>query len=79
MKVKLKGKTRHGKNRVNQHGEWWVVSGETDKSFWLESIVCDCTTCVKWGQDGRWVWKKNDDNFDIVNMMKGDKLVFSIK
>ena len=25
MFVKLKGKTRHGKNRVSQHGEWWEV------------------------------------------------------
>jgi hypothetical protein len=69
MKINLKGKTRHGKNRVNQHGEWWVVSNETEKSFWLESIDCECTTCNKWGQDGRWVDKKNDVNFDIVELM----------
>ena len=79
MKVKLKGKTRHGKNRVNQHGEWWVVSAERDNSFWLESIDCECPTCEKWGQDGRAVDKKNDTNFNIVNIMKGDKLVFSNK
>ena len=23
--LKLQGKTRHGKNRVNQHGEFWQV------------------------------------------------------
>ena len=23
--VKLQGKTRHGKNRVNEHGEFWQV------------------------------------------------------
>ena len=24
--VKLKGKTRHGKNRINQHGNHWLVT-----------------------------------------------------
>ena len=23
--LKLKGITRHGKNRIHQHGEWWEV------------------------------------------------------
>ena len=71
MKVKLKGKTRHGKNRVSQHGDlWevvrWVDEKEVGKGFikfsdapgpwlFLESIKCKCSTCVKWGQDGRWV------------------------
>ena len=37
MKVKLKGKTRHGKNRVSQHGDLWkvgrIVDGELGKGF----------------------------------------------
>ena len=70
MKVNLKGKTRHGKNRVNQHGDWWVVSNETENSFWLESIDCECATCNKWGQDGRWVDKKNDVNFEIIERVE---------
>ena len=24
--LKLKGITRHGKNRIHQHGEWWEIN-----------------------------------------------------
>ena len=27
-KVMLKGKTRHGKNRINQHGDIWIVENK---------------------------------------------------
>ena len=80
MKVELKGKSRHGKNRVNQHGTLWEVKGtslthDSRISFatkapgpwlWLESIDCKCSTCEKWGQDGRWVSERNDDNFEVT-------------
>ena len=81
MKVKLKGKTRHGKNHVSQHGDLWkvgrIVDGELGKGFvrssnapgpwlWLESINCKCSTCEKWGQDGRWVSERMDDNFNVI-------------
>ena len=77
MFVKLKGRTRHGKNRVNEHGEWWKVVHEKDSSpnFWgkilpdmlhLSSVDCSCNTCKKFGQDGRWIATKNDVNFEII-------------
>ena len=77
MFVKLKGKTRHGKNRVNQHGEWWKVvksrgSGPNPwgkilpDAFHLRSVDCPCNTCKKFGQDGRWSAQRNDVNFEIV-------------
>jgi hypothetical protein len=31
MKVRLIGKTRHGKNRVREHGELWIVEKECEK------------------------------------------------
>ena len=82
MKVELKGKSRHGKNRVNQHGKIWKVvrinegrdfgrgfirsSNARGPWFWLESIKCKCSTCGKWGQDGRWVSEVGDENFDVT-------------
>jgi hypothetical protein len=75
--VILQGKTRHGKNRVSQHGERWRVlshtPGET-KNIWgddlgdmhLESVDCPCRTCEKWGQDARWIFENGDLNFGIV-------------
>jgi hypothetical protein len=82
VKFRLKGKSRHGKNRVKQHGDLWraVKSANNDfsKTFemffsvgpspWilLESIDCKCSTCNKWGQDSRWVSKRNDKNFEVI-------------
>ena len=82
MRVQLKPKSRHGKNRVKQHGDMWKVKNIVDdhiigKGFvrssnapgpwlWLESINCKCSTCDKWGQDGRWVSEVRDDNFDVT-------------
>ena len=77
MFVKLKGKTRHGKNRVQQHGEWWEVESELPsgpncfgkilpEGIGLSSVDCPCNTCKKFGQDGRWIATKNDDNFEII-------------
>ena len=63
MKVKLKGKTRHGKNRVSQHGDLWEVVRWVDEK---EVGKGKCSTCVKWGQDGRWVSERMDDNFNII-------------
>ena len=72
--MKLRGKTRHGKNRVSQHGSRWSVVREDDSVLclddkpgkWVESIDCSCPTCEKWGQDGRWILDNNDPNFEIV-------------
>ena len=72
--MKLRGKTRHGKNRVSQHGSRWSVVRETDSILcldnqpgkWVESIDCSCSTCEKWGQDGRWILDNNDPNFEIM-------------
>ena len=77
MFVKLKGKTRHGKNRVQQHGAWWKVEHEVDSgpNLWgkilpdrlhLSSVDCPCNTCEKFGQDARWIAQINDVNFDVI-------------
>ena len=70
--VILSAKTRHGKNRISQHGKWWIVDKlSTDRLFQggggvlLKSDKCECPTCQKWGQDWRWVRLKDDPNFEI--------------
>jgi hypothetical protein len=57
-KVLLRGKTRHGKNRINQHGNIWLVEN-IDKfggepAMFLRSLN---------KTEGRWVLLKNDPNF----------------
>ena len=66
--IKLVGKTRHGKNRINQHGDTWLVMEEKtfqgQPAFHLRSF--DKTEGPKnnKGFDSRWVLKNNDNNFD---------------
>lgn len=72
MKVKLTGKTKHGKNRIAQHGAVWNVIGHGSfrgRSAWmLESLD---TTMGGFADgirihDKRWVHKDNDNDFDWV-------------
>ena len=71
--VTLKPKTRHGKNRISQHGERWLVTSVGDfagsgrLSVALRSDGCECMTCEKFGQDARVIHAVNDANFEIVD------------
>lgn len=63
MKVKLKGKTRHGKNRVHEWGEiWTVIRDDKFDGFpaWFLQSQCE--------NDTRWVHKENDKNFEIESV-----------
>ena len=70
MLLKLTGKTNHGKNRINQHGEIWRV--KEDSTFrgqpaWHLQSIDKTFGGFKDGHrdfDGRWVLKQNDPNFD---------------
>ena len=74
--VELKGKTKKGKDRIRQHGKVWEVEGNTDKLLFpiknsqgpflkLRSVMCECNTCKKWGQDWRIISEKNDSDFEV--------------
>jgi len=73
-KVKLKAKTRKGKNRLRQFGEWWVVtrvtptvlfSTETHGSwFLLESLN---------KKDWRWIRETDDPDFEIIGRWTKEK------
>ena len=68
MKNKLKGKTRHGNNRIQQPGEWWLVkritptvnfpTKATGPWFRLEAL--------DGSGDWRFVAATNDPNFEII-------------
>lgn len=68
--VKLKAKTRHGENRIRQHGDIWTVmlispshmKGQIFLSSQEETFAVDDEA----SHDHRWVHLKNDKNFEIV-------------
>jgi len=68
--IKLKGKTRHGKNRIAQHGEWWTVcaSEGEDAMFRGEPawMLRSLERTDRGDNDVRWVLKKNDPNFEVL-------------
>ena len=60
MKVKLKGKSRKGKNRVHEWGEIWTVIRDDKfdgRPAWGLETQC--------GKDWRWVHKENDKDFEV--------------
>lgn len=69
--VILKGKTRHGKNRIEQHGDQWFVE-ELGKfngqdAMMLRSAGKTFKLGDNWIRDSRWVLLKNDPNFLYFN------------
>ena len=60
-RLKLKGISRKGKNRIKQWGDTWIILRddmfEGRPAFLVESIC---------GKDWRWVHKQNDENFETV-------------
>ena len=70
MLVKLKGKTRHGKNRIHQHGDTWAIEShgkfQGQPAWSLRSLEKTEGPKGNKGFDGRWVLKHNDPNFEVV-------------
>lgn len=66
--VKLKGITRHGKNRINEHGDKWLVEEVSTFSGRPALKLCSANETFKvgdrWIHDGRWVLIKGDMNFE---------------
>ena len=64
--VKLEPHSRHGKNRINQHGDRWVVSTfRGQPAVHLRSMDKTFKMGSSWVFDGRWVLLQNDENFTI--------------
>lgn len=75
-KVKLIGKTKHGKNRVNEQGAFWTVaevkvmshnSGFVPKGTMVALLNGNSDPLKHW----RWVETRNDKNF-FVTVMSND-------
>ena len=69
--VLLKGKTRHGKNRINQHGEEWVIEtvGKFRGQPALNLHSLSKTEGPKHNKqhDLRWVLLQDDPNFILTS------------
>lgn len=61
--VTLKGKTRHGKNRINQHGERWMIIELRNGKMLVESSEKTEGPKDNKGFDWRWVDLHDDPNF----------------
>tara|TARA_B100000131_G_C17893747_1_gene523455 strand:+ start:170 stop:442 length:273 start_codon:yes stop_codon:yes gene_type:complete len=75
-KVKLMGKTKHGKNRVNEQGAFWTVvevkeiehsSGFAPRGTEVALLSANKDPMNLW----RWVEIRNDKNF-FVTVMSND-------
>ena len=63
--VKLKGKPRHGKNRINQHGNHWLVT-HVGKFQGQPAVMLRSMKQTDRGNfDGRWVQLNDDSNFEM--------------
>ena len=82
--VILSGKTRHGKNRINEHGERWKIREISTflgrPAIHVESMnntfsvrVRDAAKTKEWTtkklKDSRWVHLRDDDNFVIEELV----------
>lgn len=38
LRIKLQPKSRHGQNRIDQHGSEWIVEKEDSTTFFLRSL-----------------------------------------
>tara|TARA_B100000287_G_C20580158_1_gene760022 strand:- start:248 stop:505 length:258 start_codon:yes stop_codon:yes gene_type:complete len=66
----LKGKTRHGKNRINQHGPKWKLLSigkfRGQFAFNLQSERMTEGPRDNKRHDGRWVLMNDDPDFEVV-------------
>ena len=81
VNLRLKGKTRKGKNRIKEHGEVWKIVRVADfveldingPGLLVEAVGCKCVTCQRWGSDWRWIAWEDDKDFLVV--AEGNKII----
>ena len=68
----LKGITQKGKNRIREHGEFWVLVRTSDSVIfnslpgqWF--LVAPCNN----GSASRWIHSTNDKDFEIISLTNG--------
>lgn len=71
--LRLKGKTKKGKSRINEHGALWKVTEirPFEGVMRLESLKDTFKFNGEWRKDVRWVnveIVRNDENFELVGI-----------
>ena len=64
--VLLKAKSRHGKNRIHQHGDIWRVAGEGKFNGQPALSLSSVEKTDRGEFDGRWVLLNDDKDFEII-------------
>ena len=70
-KIKLKGITQKGKNRIRENGDEWNVFAETDRVLFAPNQTGQWLFIAPIGKDqdhkaSRWIRFLEDPDFDIV-------------
>lgn len=69
--LKLKGITRHGKNRIQQHGDWWEIDAVGTFNGFPAVLLNSRNETFNIGKghksrDQRWVHIKEDKDFEAI-------------
>ena len=66
--VRLKGISGHGKNRIREHGDVWMVVSHNNNKVMLRSSKKTFKVAGEMHFDGRWIGLPTDKNFEIVEV-----------
>ena len=66
--IKLTGKTNHGKNRIREHGDLWLVVHVDTNKVMLRSRNKTFKCGGELWHDGRWIDSPTDKNFEVVEI-----------
>ena len=64
MLVRLTGKSKHGKNRIQQHGDKWIVVEHGRFGGQAAMMLASMERTDRGRPDGRWVHIRDDKDFD---------------
>ena len=66
--IRLKGKSGHGKNRIREHGDLWLVVHVDTNKVMLRSRNKTFKAGDEMHHDCRWIDQGVDKNFEIVEI-----------
>ena len=66
--IRLKGKSGHGKNRIREHGDLWLVVHVDTNKVMLRSRNKTFKAGDEMHHDGRWIDNGIDKNFEVVEI-----------
>jgi len=67
--IKLKGISKHGKDRINQYGENWKIEQVVDKVAFSTEIGPWYGISSEVKNDFRWIHSNNDKDFKIKTIL----------